>query len=468
MEHQRLFHLLRLCDYIIFSALHQMVNSTLRSLLLHLAPARNALAAAPGDAGSALPLAVEAETAQAANPATAADGGEGEGGKQAAGEEGEEEAAAEAAESRSGQAAGGVEQGEAAVFEVEVILEGDDLIFVPSPRDFEERMEALVEKYLESVNANRRLLGNDRLAEYTGLYEADTDVSGDALASVADNVLNDDEFKGLKEGLREALADAFDLAEMTRQSYEPFRIMAIENRKVNADDLKDKFAGGGMELEDFKASLVQFRAEMADVDKLPDWKDCGILRVDTQRLKGMLAPAPAEAKDKVEELLPRLADERQKGTVDHVKAANAKLDKKPASVAEFVALLAFVDEEMQVKEDLEGEMAYLVKHFAMMDEQKVPVPDNVRATFNFLKPEYERMQQSMEMLESKREEDIAAWNAKLDLEIKDFGNRIKEMRNKASNPLILQETDTPEIILEEASLLRQVVYSARIQAEVSL
>ena len=69
-----------------------------------------------------------------------------------------------------------------------------------------------------------------------------------------------------------------------------------------------------------------------------------------------------------------------------------------------------------------------------MEEQKVPVPNEVFATFQFLKPEYERMQQSMEMLESKREEDVATWNGTVDAEIKEFGDRVKEMRAKAENP----------------------------------
>ena len=64
--------------------------------------------------------------------------------------------------------------------------------------------------------------------------------------------------------------------------------------------------------------------------------------MDTHKLKGMLMPAPTEAKDRVEQLLPRIANEKQKVTLEHVQSANMRLDKKPPSVAEFVDLLAFV------------------------------------------------------------------------------------------------------------------------------
>ena len=115
------------------------------------------------------------------------------------------------------------------------------------------------------------------------------------------------------------------------------------------------------------------------------------------------------------------------------------------------------DEEMQHKDELHEQMTYLKKHFAMMDEQQVPVPEEVRATFAFLNPEYERMQQSLEMLDSKREDDIAEWNATLDEEIKAFGDRIKDLRVKAQNPQITQDSDTPEVVLEEALQLRKGV-----------
>ena len=65
-----------------------------------------------------------------------------------------------------------------------------------------------------------------------------------------------------REKLREALEAAFAVAEACKQSYEPFRLMAIASRAVNPDDLKHKFEEGGMGLDDFKAQLVQLRAQV--------------------------------------------------------------------------------------------------------------------------------------------------------------------------------------------------------------
>ena len=66
----------------------------------------------------------------------------------------------------------------------------------------------------------------------------------------------------MREKLREALEAAFAVAEACKQSYEPFRLMAIASRAVNPDDLKHKFEESGMGLDDFKAQLVQLRAQV--------------------------------------------------------------------------------------------------------------------------------------------------------------------------------------------------------------
>jgi hypothetical protein len=179
VEHQRLYHLLRMCDYVIFSTLHQMVNSTLRTLLLHLAPAGD-LVVATGthetkiETESVKELVHDSAGGEAGGGGDGVEGGGGgeggsgrEGGDVKEGEGGGAQGdcdgvAVNVADNVSGAVAGGAsptaKNAVVAVFETEVILEGDYFIFVPSPRDFEEQMDYLVDKYLESVNSNVRLL----------------------------------------------------------------------------------------------------------------------------------------------------------------------------------------------------------------------------------------------------------------------------------------------------------------------
>ena len=281
VQHERLYHLLRVCDYVVFSTLHQMVNGTLRSLLHHLSASSTPATLLPsGGVAPSTTVArsqevsdVQPETQPAAAVADDAAAVTGDAANAPAAPVADVSAQATSV-AQSATAATVTDDAREtnqkvdgqkpapAIFEVEVILEGDDFVFKPTQRDFEEQIQHLVDKSLEAVSSPTRLLGNERLAEYTVLFEADTDVATESLASVSDTLLNDDEFKDMREKLREALEAAFAVAEACKQSYEPFRLMAIASRAVNPDDLKHKFEEGGMGLDDFKAQLVQLRAQV--------------------------------------------------------------------------------------------------------------------------------------------------------------------------------------------------------------
>jgi len=55
--------------------------------------------------------------------------------------------------------------------------------------------------------------------------------------------------------------------------------MVIENRSVDHKELKIKVEQGNLCLNDFKKLIIQYRRQMADVNMLSSYKDCGILRV---------------------------------------------------------------------------------------------------------------------------------------------------------------------------------------------
>jgi len=433
VEHQRLYHLLRLCDYVIFNSLYSIVIGTLDFLLEKFAPKvtpsitfsdgksdgfdRYASTGRPGSDGLSFEM---VRSGSFMNRST------------------EEE----------------VDEIQS-IFVTEVIMEKDKLVFVPSVEDFEDQIDAIIDDYVATVSSKVRLLGHEELIEYTSLYDPDSDISDSA--SVADIILNDDGFQKRVQQLRKTITSSFEKAEKCRLSLEPYREMAMQNLEVDSEELKQKYESGEIALNGFKTQLVLYKGQIDDVKKLDDWEDFGILRVDTRKLKDALAPAPAEALSKVESLLPELALEKQKVIMERVGGANARLSKKPASVADFVSLLAFVETEMEAKEELEAQFADLQKHYELMESQEVFIPDMIKAEYALLVPEYAQMQTSLEMAESTREEDVAHWNSVLDKEIKEFGERIKDMKIQAENPQILEDSANPEIILEVADGLREQV-----------
>lgn len=131
--------------------------------------------------------------------------------------------------------------------------------------------------------------------------------------------------------------------------------MVVVNGQMDAEALKDGAEEGSISLDDFQEKLQTFGSQREQIKTLPDAKDIGIIRVDSKRLKEIIAPSPAACLDKIEKLLPQLARQKQKKILDEVNDANNKLGKKPETVQDFVALLNFITELNESKDAMEAE-----------------------------------------------------------------------------------------------------------------
>ena len=180
IEHQRLFALLRACDYLVANTLHEIVVTTMEALLAHATHATPP--PRPRSSGSA--------AAETPPPEPGVNGGAdgAEGGDGAA--DGEQEEAAASGEEGEG-------AGVRAHFVTEVLLEEGELLFAPSAVDFENALERTLDGFVDAVGGDMRLVTYPELRAHTALYESDADLS--EAATVADVVNNDERYQRLRE-----------------------------------------------------------------------------------------------------------------------------------------------------------------------------------------------------------------------------------------------------------------------------
>jgi len=257
------------------------------------------------------------------------------------------------------------------VFITEVMLVLGKLVFVPAASDFENEFDSVMKGFVDTVSGDEcaHLLNNEELEQYTELYESETDEP----ATVVDIIQNDEEYIKLVDGLRDAIANAFGACDEYMESFEPFREMVFENEKLSTEELWEGAEDGDIILDDFKNKLEVYSTQAEDILNLPDTKECGIIEVNAEKLKEMIAPSPAACLQKLEELLPQLALVKQKKLLDEVNEANSKLNSPPVSVAEFVELIDFIAVVEERKDDLEEEFIELSNHYALMDSHGVKV-----------------------------------------------------------------------------------------------
>jgi len=204
----------------------------------------------------------------------------------------------------------------------------------------------------------------------------------------------------LVSGLKDAINDAFSTCNEYLQTFEPYRDLVIENEQLDPQDMWEDAEKGELVLDDFASKLETYGGQAANIKAIYDVKECGIIEVNAERLKEMIAPSPAACLEKLEVLLPQLAIIKQKKLLDEVSISNSKLNHKPTEVSEFVSILDYIAEINERKDQFEADFNELQAHYALMDAHGVKVNSMDRAAYQMLVPEYQQMKNILELLDS--------------------------------------------------------------------
>ncbi|KAJ1494152.1 hypothetical protein T484DRAFT_2610554 [Baffinella frigidus] len=231
--------------------------------------------------------------------------------------------------------------------------------------------------------------------------------------------------------------------------------MVSANQQLDEDELRDKAELGEVVLDDFKDKLEEYNGQVENVGKILDVRDCGIMQVDSRRLKNLIAPSPQACLEKIQVLLPQLAATKQRKVLDEVNAANNRLNAKPETVSQFVAILEFIAECNERKEEIDEAFVGLQQHYAVMDAHDVQVASIDRAAYQMLVPEYSQMKNMLDLLDSTKDEDMAKWAGKLEEDIKGFHLEVESLKKLAEDPHLLEDQEFLDPMLQVTQELKE-------------
>eukprot|EP00960_Hanusia_phi_P070417 767305-Hanusia_phi.AAC.13 len=391
---RRLYFFLRLCDYVIFNTLHTMVVESTSELLSQIEPNVHA----------------QLENNQKKRKA---------------------------------------------IFLTEISLILGDLTFVPGASDFENELDSIVGGFVDTVSGSNsvRLLNNEDLEQYTELFDSETEASESS--TVSEIVTNDEEYRKLLARIKVAISNAFDACNEYVSIFEPYQTMVIENEQLDEEELRQKAEDGEFVLENFKEKFDLYHTQADNISNLPDEMDCGIMQVNSTKLKTLLSPSPASCLEKLEDILPQLTVAKQRRLLDEVNVANNNLSKKATTVASFVSLLDFVSQCNERKDEIDAEFKELQDHYNLMDENSVEVNSMDRAAFQMLVPEYNQMKNMLDIFESTQDEEMARWSAQLEEDIKQFHHEIEKLRQISQDPQLLEDVEFIDPVLQVCEELKE-------------
>jgi dynein heavy chain len=120
--------------------------------------------------------------------------------------------------------------------EVQVLLDGDSLEFVPAPEEYQKEMDVMVHGFVSTLCTVTRLLAQDELM--TQVLEPGVDIEmGSSLAELIECDIHTE----LTAEIKFAMVVAFDAAEERKQLYKPFQGLCAVNQTRDAETLKAQY-----------------------------------------------------------------------------------------------------------------------------------------------------------------------------------------------------------------------------------
>ena len=126
-----------------------------------------------------------------------------------------------------------VEKQASPLFQIEMVMdEEDELVFRPSVDDFQSKAEDILEGFLDVMGAVIRLPTHDKLKVF---IEQNVDIE---ISITIAELVADEKYHGLASEVKDSLALAFEDAEEFKTIFAPHRDIVLENREVNAADMR--------------------------------------------------------------------------------------------------------------------------------------------------------------------------------------------------------------------------------------
>ena len=411
VEHRRLFHFLLLCDYIMFSSLQFVVVQSVTDIAMFF-ELRNKTLESP-----------ESEDAAAPSSPSKTFG------------------------SKSSK------KSIKSVFFTEVFASDSAMIIKPDLPNFETELELLNNNlFVESVGGLPRLTTSPDLKQFVELHD---DVTNSDSSILVDIVKTDATFERSCVSIMRCVQNAFDAVNTYMTGFEAFRLMMISNASVDADALRVSAESGTMTLEEFREKFILFGDQKRKIGQIASEKDIGIIRVDASVFKSLIAPSPMACLEKIENVLPGLAQRKQKSLLEEVNRANAKMGTKPNTPSEFVEVLLLVDKLIEDKDILQARMDDVDAHYRLLNEQDVPIPELDRASYSMLVPEYRTLQNNLELQLSLKDENVVIWAKELEKEIIVFQEKVGEVKVLAGDGQILEEAEFYDPVIQQCEELKE-------------
>ncbi|EDO31800.1 predicted protein [Nematostella vectensis] len=331
------------------------------------------------------------------------------------------------------------------LFTTELLMEPQALLFYPGLEDFDEGLGEVTKRFQDAVLSVSNLVPDSYFDAFTrpiinGKVEEKTAGEGPSLATMFED---DRHLQGVIQSIRDAISNAFDMAWKYANTFEPYRKFYQENESLDLEAIRE----GEHDVEFFATSLEKYNSEHEQAVGIMAKKPIGMILADLRKLKEVLIPSPLKCLEVINDILPKLAKKRTDDLMKFCQDAQFELEVVPSSTNDYVKSLTFLDEIQEKIDDIEAESMTIKELYDLIDNYKVPTPPEDLAVYQTLRPTVTAVRNVIDKSLAERDSNIDKFCTCMDKDIVQLGKDVKEVKQKAQDPKILDSSSKSESII---------------------
>ncbi|KAK3733193.1 hypothetical protein QZH41_008554, partial [Actinostola sp. cb2023] len=312
------------------------------------------------------------------------------------------------------------------LFTTELLMEPQALLFEPGLDDFDEGLGEVIKKFQDAVLSVMNLVPDPYFDAFTrpiinGKVEEKTVGEGPSL------------------GYNDAISSAYDIAGQYANTFEPYRQFYQENESLDLEAIREE----EHDVAFFATSLEKYNSEHDQAVSIQAKKPIGMILCDLRKLKEVLIPSPLKCLEVINDILPKLAKKRTDTLMKFCQDAQFELEAIPSSTKDYVTSLTFLDEIQEKIEDIEENAQTSKELYELIDNYKVPTPPEDLAVYQTLRPTVTAVRNVIDKSLAERDANVDKFCSCLDKDIAILGKDLKEIKQKAQDPKILDSSSKP-------------------------
>ncbi|CAI9733108.1 dynein heavy chain 6, axonemal-like isoform X2 [Octopus vulgaris] len=340
------------------------------------------------------------------------------------------------------------------LFRTDLLLKIDRIAFQPDVKGFRDLTNQIFIRYQQTALSVPNLLPDDYFNAFTRpiAYHSITEKTCGEGPNLGIIFEEDRILQNLKTGILDALESGFNNAIQYVNLLLPCQRFYQENESMNPEHLK----APKLDVDFYETALNRYKRQTSLTNNIQVKMNTGVLLVDATNMKSLLIPSTVTLLNIVHDNFISVANVETNRLMHIITDSKFQLELIPLTTAECAKHLTFLDKIQENVETLAVELQVVNRIYDIITLYNVPISPEILAVYQILEPSFDAFRNTVDKALYERDYFINCLKNFINHDIKDLRKEVTEIKQEAMNPKILDINSNKNQVMQ---LLKKFISS---------